>query len=91
MTAEPTYSHDEVWLLVHSLPIMDYARKQEPQSWKKFVDLISDETANVYPTDWNTHFTVNKMAFDLGSYKLLVDIWLQVEDSFDYVLNSSDK
>ena len=84
---EVNYSHDTVWLLLHSLPIMDYSRKNEPRMWRKFMELVADETAQGYPDTWNTPFTINKIASDLGSYKLLLDIWLQVEEAMPDVYN----
>lgn len=85
------YSHDDVWLLIHNIPLMDYAKKQEAGLWRKFVELVSYETANAYSDAWNTTFTINKMAADLGSYKLLLNIWLQIEEALDDVFNSIDK
>ena len=83
---EQTYSHDDVWLLVHSIPLMEYVRQDETKLWRKFLEMVSDETAQGYPHTWNTSFIINKMAEDLGSYKLLLNIWLQIEEALDNVL-----
>ena len=53
--------------------------------WRKFVELICDETANGYSDEWNTFHTINRMADDLGSYHLLLSIWLQIEEAMDDV------
>jgi hypothetical protein len=84
---EQMYSHDDVWLLLHNIPLMEYARHNEPNLWRKFLELVSDETAQGYPDTWNTTFLINKIAEDLGSYKLLLDIWLQIEEPLNDVLN----
>jgi hypothetical protein len=84
---EQMYSHDTVWLLLHNIPLMEYARQEEPKLWRKFLELVSDETAQGYPDTWNTTFLINKIAEDLGSYKLLLNIWLQIEEPLNDVLN----
>ena len=84
---EQMYSHDDVWLLLHNVPLMEYARHSEPKLWRKFLELVSDETAQGYPDTWNTTFLINKIAEDLGSYKLLLNIWLQIEEPLNDVLN----
>lgn len=84
---EQMYSHDDIWLLLHNIPLMEYARQEEPKLWRKFLELVADETAQGYPHTWNTTFLINKIAEDLGSYKLLLNIWLQIEEPLNDVLN----
>ena len=84
---EQMYSHDDVWLLLHNIPLMEYARSNEPKLWRKFLELVSQETAQGYSDTWNTTFLINKIAEDLGSYKLLLNIWLQIEEPLNDVLN----
>lgn len=77
------YSHDDVWLLIQSLHTMDVTRKVQPEWWRKFYTAICDETANSYSPEWDTASIITKMADDLGSFKELLDIWLQVEDAMN--------
>lgn len=84
-----TYSHTQVWLLIHCFPVMDWARQNDPAMWRAFTNLVQDQTGNVYLPEWNTSFLVNKMADDLGSYKELSDYWCQVEEAFDYCRDPS--
>lgn len=84
---EPTYSHATVWLLLQSLPLMEYAHRQEGKLWRQFTDVVSQETGEVYPDTWHTNYLVNKMADDLGSYQLLLQLWLQIEEAMDDIIN----
>jgi len=86
-----TYSHDDVWLLLHCLPTMRYAKEGDTENWRKFQELVSDETANGYSPHWNVEFTLSKMANDIGSYKLLLNIWLQVDEVMSDLLNPIHK
>ena len=83
MTSELMYSHDDVWLLIQSLHTMDATRKVQPEWWRKFYTAICDQTANSYSPEWDTASIITKMADDLGSFKELLDIWLQVEDAMN--------
>lgn len=84
---EQMYSHADVWLLLHSIPLMEYARHKEPKMWRKFMELVFNETAQSYADEWNTPFAINKIAEDLGSYKELLHLWLQIEEAFDDIFN----
>lgn len=79
---EPNYSHDFINWLISVFPDMDYARLNEPLKWRLFTQAVANETANAYPQEWTTSWTINKMADDIGSYQLLVDIWAAVERVF---------
>lgn len=84
---EQTYSHATIWFLVHSLPLMEYTHRQEPKMWRKFIEAVSNETAQGYPDTWNTNYLINKMADDLGSYDLLLRLWMQIEEALDDIIN----
>lgn len=84
---EQTYSHATVWFLVNSLPLMEYAHRQEGRLWRQFTDAVSEETAQCYPDTWNTNYLINKMADDLGSYQLLLQLWMQIEEAMDDIIN----
>lgn len=79
---EPNYSHDFIYWLISVFPDMDYARLSEPLKWRLFTRAVANETGNVYPQELDTAWTINKMADDIGSYQLLVDIWSAVEEVF---------
>ena len=83
MTSELMYSHDDVWLLIQSLHTMDATRQLQPEWWQKFKQAICDETGNSYSPEWDTPSIITKMADDLGSFKELLDTWLQVEDAMN--------
>jgi len=80
---EVSYSHELVWQLIHFFPSIHYARVHEPLKWRLFTTTVANETANAYSDICPTATTVNKMADDLGSYQLLVDIWMSVEEVFE--------
>jgi hypothetical protein len=80
---EQTYSHDFVWLLIQSLHTMDITRNEEPKWWRKFEEAVCYETANAYATEWDTASVICKMADDLGSYELLLNMWLRVEEAMN--------
>ena len=77
---EVVYSHDTVWLLLHTIQHMDDAREDYPHVWRSFLERIADETAQGYPNSWETTFVINQIANDLGSYQLLLDIWFKVSE-----------
>jgi len=62
---------------------MDITRKEQPAWWRTFEKAVCNETANAYSAEWDTASVICKMADDMGSYKLLLDIWLQVEDAMN--------
>lgn len=78
-----SYSHELVWQVIHAFPDMDYARQVEPLKWRLFTTTVANETANAYSDQMSTADAINQMADDLGSYRLLADIWLSVEDIFN--------
>ena len=78
-----SYSHEFVWQIIHYFPDMDYARQNEPLKWRLFTTTVANETANAYSNEIPTSYVINQMADDLGSYRLLIDIWISVEDIFD--------
>lgn len=82
-----TYSHADMWLLLRDYQVMDHVRKNDPVIWAAFIDLVEDQTANAYPTNWSTASTMIKMADDLGSYKDLSMIWAHIEEAYDYEFN----
>lgn len=80
---EVNYSHSFVTWLVTCLPHIDEARRNDPLKWKLFTQAVSVETGNVYLQEWSTSDAVIKMADDIGSYLLLIDIWSAVDEIFD--------
>lgn len=84
------YSHDDVWLLVHNMYVMKYAKDNNLLLWQHFVDKVQMETGEVYIDDWDLNTIINKMADDLGSYKLLVNIWLHQEDAINNLSDAID-
>lgn len=83
-----SYNHELVWQMIHFFPEMDYARQNEPLKWRLFTTTVGNETANAYSSEIPTSDVINQMADDLGSYRLLADIWFSVEDIFNQNCNS---
>ena len=78
-----SYSHELVWQMIRYFPEMDHARHNEPLKWRLFTKTVGNETANAYSSEISTADVINQMADDLGSYRLLADIWFGVEEVID--------
>ena len=81
--SELMYSHDDMWLLIQSLHTMDITRKEKSPWWYLFEKSVCEQTANAYSSEWDTASVICKMADDLGSFKLLLDMWLRIEDAMN--------
>jgi hypothetical protein len=77
------YSHDDVWLLIQSLQTMDITRREQSPWWHMFEKSVCQETANAYSPEWDTASVICKMADDLGSFKLLLGMWIRIEDAMN--------
>jgi len=79
---DQTYSHEDIWLLLTIFKMIEEARSQNNRLWQIFKDLVQMETANAYPLGEDVASTatvLNSMADDLGSYKMLIDLWSMAE------------
>ena len=87
-TPDVVYSHNDVWLLIQNMNVMQYAKENNLLLWQHFVHTVQMETGEAYIDEWDLGTIINKMADDLGSYKLLINIWLHQEDAVNDLTNT---
>ena len=61
-TPDVVYSHDDIWLLIQNMNVMQYAKENNLLLWQHFVDTVQMETGEVYIDDWDLSTIINKMA-----------------------------